>query len=446
MHTRIIGLALAATLTAPAVRAEDPAPAVSQPPAAAPAAAPAAEASEREKEPATKGEVKALLEEIRRLKLELGLRDVEYQSYGGMGPAASKVYFAPKGLSLGGYGEAYYQNTLDRHTAAGALVPDKSDLYRVVLYTGYRFSPRIVFNSEVEFEHQNQVHVEFAYLDFLLHDALRLRIGNVLVPLGFVNEMHEPPFFNGVLRPDLETNLLPSTWNENGLGLHGDLGGGLRYKAYVLTGLNATNKALRGESWLRRARTAGSESPSETIAGVASLAYEVGPAALGAGVYHGRAGQGARDAEGYIDAEVTLAEAHAQVSMRGLQVRAMAVQGWLGDSARISAFQGGTPPVVLGKRTRGAYAEVAYDLLGLLAPDAGQSLSPFVRFEDIDLHHSVAGGLERDPAHDYTVLTAGLGYEPLPTVVLKADYQVKDSAAAARDRTEQVNVGVGFVF
>jgi hypothetical protein len=462
--TRILIVLAAALLVPPPARAQDPAPPVAPAPspgapaaptppakpAASPAAAAGAEAARPEvaQPPATRDELRALAEELRRLKLEMGLRDVEYQSYGGMGPAASKVYFAPKGLSIGGYGEVYYQNNLDRHTTTGALVTDRSDVYRVVLYTGYRFGPRVVFNAEVEFEHQNQVHVEFAYLDFLLHDALRVRAGNVLVPMGFVNEMHEPPFFHGVLRPDLETNLVPATWNENGAGLHGDLGGGLRYKAYVLTGLNATNKNLRGESWLRRARTAGSESPSETLAGVASLAWERGPVSAAAGVYHGRAGQGARDAEGFIDAEVTLAEAHAQLAHRGLQVRAILAGGWLSDTARIAAWQtgAGVTAVVPGRRTRGGYAEVAYDVLSLLAPDAGQSLSPFVRYEDIDLHRSVAPGLARNPAYDYTVLTAGLTYRPLATVVIKADYSRKDTGAASFSRSESVNAGIGFVF
>ncbi len=438
MRMNIIIVSLFALLlaAAPVARAQD---AGSPPPASAAAAQPA-------KEPATKDELKALLEELRRLKLELGLRDVEYQSYAGMGPAASKVYFAPKGLSIGGYGEAYYQNNLDRHTSSGALVTNRTDLYRVVLYTGYRFSPRVVFNSEVEFEHQSEVHVEFAYLDFLFTDALRLRAGSVLVPLGFVNEMHEPPFFNGVLRPDLETNLIPATWNENGVGLHGDLGGGLRYKLYGLAGLVGTNKSLRTDTWLRAARGFGRQSAAQTYAGVGSLAWERGPVSAGGGVYHGRAGQGARDAQGFIDAEVTLAEAHAQLAHRGLRLRGIVARGWLSDTARLAAFQGGTSPVVPGRQVRGAYGEVAFDVLSLLARDSGQALSPFVRYEDIDLHHSVAPGLARSPANDYTVLAAGLTYKPLPTVVAKLDYTRKDTDAASRSRAESVNVGVGFVF
>ncbi|HYG70233.1 MAG TPA: hypothetical protein VD838_21330, partial [Anaeromyxobacteraceae bacterium] len=235
-------------------------------------------------QPATKDEVRALAAELRRLKLELDLGETEYRSYEGMGPAASKVYFAPKGLAIGGYGETYYRNTLEDDAT------DRSDLYRVVLYAGYRFTPKIVFNAEIEFEHQDELAVEFAYLDFLMSDAVRLRIGNLLVPIGFVNEMHEPAFFNGVFRPALEQDLIPSTWNENGVGVHGELAG-LRYKAYALVGLNATSGEVSPGRWLRNARTGGGESPAESFAGVLNLAYDLGPAIVGGTVYGGRAGQ-----------------------------------------------------------------------------------------------------------------------------------------------------------
>ncbi|HEY6003645.1 MAG TPA: hypothetical protein VIV57_12280, partial [Anaeromyxobacter sp.] len=244
--------ALAIALAAPAVHAQST-PSESQP-----------AASESDKQPATKGEVKALLEELRRLKLELGLRDVAYQSYAGMGPAASKVYFAPKGLSIGGYGEFNYVN-MPKDGAA-----NEADMLRLVLYTGYRFSDRIVFNSEVEFEHAGkEISVEFAYLDFLLSDAIRLRAGNVLVPIGFVNELHEPPFFQGVFRPDVERFIIPTTWHENGVGVHGEVAG-LRYKAFVLQGLDlfrdTGDEPVEAGSWVREARTGGGEARAATLA------------------------------------------------------------------------------------------------------------------------------------------------------------------------------------
>jgi len=415
-----LAAALALLVAAPPARAQAPADA---PPERPPA------------EPATKEEVKALAEEVRRLKLELGLADVEYARFAGMGPAASKVYFAPKGLSLGGYGEVNYVNTLDDRT-------DTSDLYRVVLYTGYRFNDWIVFNAEVEYEHHSELSVEFAYLDFLFRDEAALRVGNVLVPMGFTNLVHEPPFFNGTFRPEVERRIIPTTWNENGLGVHGKLPAlGLSYQAYALVGLNATNGELSSTSWLRNARTGGGEAPAEDLAAVAALAWEAGPWAVGASVYRGGAGQGVRDADGRIDATVTLVEAHAKVAWRGLEARGLYTRGSVSDAARLSALSGGE---VIGSEVNGFYLEASYDLLGRLAPASGQALAPFVRFESLDLNAKVPGGLVADPEATYGFLTAGLTYRPIPTVVVKADYSRKDTDGSAAE--DQVNLGVGFVF
>jgi hypothetical protein len=438
-----IGILFAALLAAP-IAAAEPASSTPSEPAPSKSGEPAAQP---ESKPASREEVKALVEEIRRLKLELGLRDVAYQSYGGMGPAASKVYFAPKGLSIGGYGELNY---VDLRGNAGA---NSTDLLRFVLYAGYRFNDRIVFNSEVEWEHAGgEVSVEFAYLDFLVSDAIRLRVGNVLVPVGFVNELHEPPFFHGVFRPDVEQRIIPTTWDDNGVGLHGELAG-LRYKAYLLTGLDLFrhgDEPLQPGSWVREARSGGSESRAATVAGVLNLGYAAGPVTVGGSVYRGRADQRERTAAGErIQADVTLAEGHAQLAWRGLQARVLGVVGTLGDADKVSTELAARGVLAaggaLGSRVTGGYGELAYDLLALLAPGGEAALSPFVRYEKYDLNARVPAGFVRDPALDASVVTAGLTYKPIPTVVVKADWQRHDSAADA-PAVDQLNLGAGFAF
>jgi hypothetical protein len=453
--------ALAASLlaAAPAVAEEPSAPA---PAADSPQAAPdggARKPRPAEEEPATKGEVKALVEELRRLKLELGLRDVEGRSYAGMGPAASKVYFAPKGLSIGGYGEFFYRNNLGATgsdacaTSPGAC--DFTDILRAVLYTGYRFSDKIVFNSEVEFEHQRQVFVEFAYLDFLFADPIRLRIGNVLVPMGITNELHEPVFFHGVERPEVERNLIPSTWNENGIGLHGEVLPGLTYKVYALQGLSVARAAPSPGSWIRNLRTRGGTSGSaagdrafaETIAGVAALAYQDGPLSVGASAYHGRSGQGqqvsATDPR-KIQGDVTMFEAHAQLAARGAQLKALAVQGEIEDAELINARHGLSGTGGLGSRVRGAYVEGAFDVMSLFQRE--NQLMPFVRYELLKLHDRVPAGTTANPALDVDVVVAGLTYKPVPNVALKADWTWRKTQVASDAVARAVNVGAGFVF
>jgi hypothetical protein len=445
MTSKHLAALLAATaLAAPTLAAEEkPAPSGASPPAAA-GSPPAGKGPASADAPATKEEVRTLAEELRRLKLEVGIPDVEYRSFAGMGPAASKIYYQPKGLALGGYGEFTYRNNLDD------LPNDQSDLLRAVLYAGYRFTPGIVFNSEIEFEHAgHEVGVEFAYLDFLFTDALRLRVGNVLIPIGFVNEMHEPPFFHGVLRPEVERVIIPTTWHENGIGLYGELRG-LRYKAYLVNGLDPVGTAggdepVRASDWLRRGRTGGGESIAESFAGVLNLSYEYGPAVVGGTVYHGRAGQGRSAPSGArITAEVTMLEAHAGVAWRGLQARGLVVHGRLSQANLVSEALGLTGNAVIGSQVLGAYGELAYDVLARGGHEA--SLSPFVRYEYVDLHREVPAGGTRNPALRYDLVTTGLTFKPIPTVVLKADFQWKHTDAAAGAVTRAVNVGAGFVF
>ena len=143
--------------------------------------------------------VAILADELERTRRQLAVPDDQpLSSKFGLGPAASKIYDLGRGLSIGGYGEGYYSRLVgDKGDAK-----NRADLLRLVLYTGYKFTDSILFNAEIEFEHATtsstessgggSVSVEFAYLDFLLRDWANIRAGLVLVPMGFINEIHEP--------------------------------------------------------------------------------------------------------------------------------------------------------------------------------------------------------------------------------------------------------------
>ncbi len=121
------------------------------------------------------------------------------------------------------------------------------DFRRFVLLFTHRFSDRIRFVSELELEHAfvegqvdaGELELEQAYLDFLLSRGFNVRAGIVLIPVGIINERHEPPVYYGVERPLVDTVLVPTTWFEAGAGVHGELGRGWRYRAYVISPLNA---------------------------------------------------------------------------------------------------------------------------------------------------------------------------------------------------------------
>src|SRR4029078_5147874 len=121
------------------------------------------------------------------------------------------------------------------------------DFHRFVLLVNHSFSDRLRFIGELEVEHAfgegledaGEIEVEQAYLDILVKPALNFRAGMMLVPVGIINERHEPPVFYGVERPFVDTFIIPTTWFEAGAGVHGRAGSRFAYRAYVMAPLDA---------------------------------------------------------------------------------------------------------------------------------------------------------------------------------------------------------------
>ena len=136
---------------------------------------------------------------------------------------------------------------MDFHFNKREFEDGRLDFHRFVLLITHRFSDRIRFVSELELEHAlvegleeaGELELEQAYVDFLLTRGFNVRAGMLLVPVGIINERHEPPTYYGVERPFVDTVIVPTTWFDVGAGVHGELGRGWRYRAYVMSPLNA---------------------------------------------------------------------------------------------------------------------------------------------------------------------------------------------------------------
>ncbi|HAT63501.1 MAG TPA: hypothetical protein DCS66_02720, partial [Flavobacteriaceae bacterium] len=100
-----------------------------------------------------------------------------------------------KAVTVGAYGEMTYNQP---ESDNGEL-----DVQRLVLLFGYKFNDKTQFVTEVEFEHVEEVFIEQAFVNYAVGDNLSLRGGLMLVPMGIVNEFHEPTTFNGVERPEV---------------------------------------------------------------------------------------------------------------------------------------------------------------------------------------------------------------------------------------------------
>jgi len=378
-----------------------------------------------------RAQLDALAGEIERFELRDVMPQVG-QSVFGLGPAASKVYAVESGLSIGGYGEALYQ----AHSGSKA---DTADFLRGVFYVGYKFDPAWVFNSEIEFEHAStdtggSASVEFAYIDHLRSEELNLRAGLVLLPMGFVNELHEPTAHLGATRPETEQRIIPSTWRENGVGLFGDVGP-FTYRAYVANGLDATGFSADG---LRGGRQKGSKALAEDVAFVGRLDWTDTPGLVAGGsLYTGGSGQGQA---GLGDTDTTIIELHGEAKWRGFTLRALAARAEVDDVAALNLVLDPTGTETVGEEMEGAYVELGYDVLAAAHPQSGQALTPFVRWESLDTQARVPAGFSADPSKDEEIVTFGVEYRPIDEIVFKLSFQDLERG------TDRLNLLVGYVF
>src|SRR5574339_1079189 len=139
------------------------------------------------------------------------------------------------------------------------------DFHRFVLLLTHSFSDRIRFVGELELEHAvvegleeaGELELEQAYVDFLLSRSFNVRAGMMLMPFGIINERHEPPVYYGVERPFIDTVVIPSTWFEVGAGVHGEVGRGWRYRAFVTSPLDASE--FSAEEGIRQGQQKGAD-------------------------------------------------------------------------------------------------------------------------------------------------------------------------------------------
>ncbi len=408
-----------------------------------------------------------LTREVEKLRTNLTIPDeVQYKSAYGLGPAASKVYQVGKGLSIGGYGEANYQVRVDdqggREKDTGKdkgqdklINPDNADLERLVMYVGYKFTDNILFNSEIEFEHgsvegsgngNGDVSVEFAALDFFIDPIANVRAGMVLLPMGFLNQIHEPPFYFGNNRPEVERQIIPSTWREIGVGLFGAITPELTYTTYVVNGMDAADFSSAG---IRSGRQKGAQAYAEDLAFVGRLDYT--PTALpgltvGGSAYLGNSGQNQLFANQQVDVFTQLYEAHVQWKYRGLEFRTLGSWGHIDDADVLSAYRKlkSLKDPTIGEENYGWYTEVGYDILPLLNPNTSQYLAPFFRYEQLDTIASAPVGFSDDETKDRKIYQFGLQYKPIPNVVIKADY--RNFMAKKGPLADDFNLGFGFIF
>jgi len=362
-------------------------------------------------------------------------------------PVASDSALA--GTTLWGYGELNY----NRPTGdAGAT---QADLRRAVIGFGHSFDESTRVYGEFEWEHavasaddQGETEVEQLFVEHSLAANYGVRAGLMLIPLGLLNEHHEPANYYGVERNFVETAIIPTTWREGGVAMYGTTDSGFTWNVGVGTGPDLGKWDPSSDE--------GRESPlgsihqelqlakAHDLSGFGALNWQGIPGLLvGGGVFAGKIGQGAADfpADG---AQLVLSEAHVRWQPGPFDLSALYSRGTISDTQALNlAYLGQPTPVP--KAFWGGYAQGAWRALEW----GRSSLVPFMRYEEFNTGAEYAQqppGFGTPALPTQRVWTAGANYYLNPNVVFKVDYQHFNYDDDALGYGNRFDLGLGYQF
>jgi len=314
---------------------------------------------------------------------------------------------------LGGYGELHYN---DKNGSDNQV-----DAHRFVLYLEHEFTDDVRFFSEVELEHsiagddQNgEIELEQAYIEWDYTNNHSATFGQFLIPVGLINETHEPDTFYGVERNSVEKNIIPATWWEIGVMLGGEIAPGFTYDLAATSGLETPTSGK--DAYLpRKGRQKGSKATAEDFAYTGRLKYTAIPGLELAAtlMYQEDIAQGM----GADDASALLWETHAVYQSGDFSLRALyAMWDIDGDEAE-----------ALGRDEQdGWYIEPSYKLT--------PRLGFFARYSEWDNN---AGDSADTEIEEWDL---GLNFWLVENVVFKADW------ADQKNGEDSFNLGVGWSF
>jgi hypothetical protein len=329
--------------------------------------------------------------------------------------------------AISGYGEASYKYNTHYKTAT-------ANLDRVVVFLGHRFSKKISLFTETEVENakvasngnNGEVSLEQAFLKFNANKDLYVVAGLFLPRIGITNENHLPTTFNSVARPKLETQLIPATWRELGVGIYYTVPQipGLNLSACLVNGLSA--KGMGTGQGIVDARFEGQNATASNIAVNAAVLYYYKHFRFQAsGYYGGTAGLTPRAADslklnsGPLGTPIGMCEIDVQYLTNAFYFKALGTLMSLPDAQSINAAYANNTPSAMN----GFYVEAGYNLLARTKYEE-KKLTVFSRYEYFDLNAQVPTNGIRNDAWRKSYVTSGIAFKPVQGVLIKADVQV----------------------
>ena len=345
---------------------------------------------------------------------------------------------------LTGYGELNY-NRYPKNASA-----TQADARRIVLGIQHRFDDKTKFVGEFEWEHavtsagdRGEAAVEQAYIEHQLTPKLAVRAGLFLIPMGLLNENHEPTAYYGVERNFVETAIIPSTWREGGVMLMGNTDAGLSWKAGLTTGFDLNKwTSTSGDGKASPLGSIHQElqlAKAKNLSVLGSLDWRGTPGLLvGGGLFTGQAGHGAL--AGNVNPRITVWDAHARWTPGKWDFAAVYAAGSISGAEALN-LPFAADPTPIPSKFDGMYVQAAYQLWS----QGDYQLKPFARFERFNTakaYGSFPVGLGRAADPYERVSTVGANFHIAQGVVVKTDYQV----FAVNKNSNRLNLGLGWSF
>lgn len=405
--------------------------------------------------------------------------------------AQEKTDNALSRLSVGGYGEAvmsrnFYSQHFNRYRDPLTYKDDKShgrfDLPHVTLNLGYDFGRGWTMGIEIEFEHggtESAVEIdadesgeyeaetekggEVALEQFWINKAFsdgqfNVKAGELIIPVGEINQHHLPNEFFSVYRSEGEAKLLPNTWHQIGLSLWGSLPQ-WRYEAIFTSGLDA--ERFGHDCFVHYGATSPYEYKLANVyAGAARIDnYSVKGLRLSLSGYYGytfrnterKAGASYDDCHGAL----AIGSFGFELNRWNLIVRGNATYANLSDAERITAFcnaypkhtqQDGSPSKhsPIGSSAYSFGGEAGYDVFSIFdALRQKQKLYVFGRYEDYNTY--ATGNKKVAYTYDHVKrMSFGINYKPIPQIIVKAEWAKRYLDSAYNDEPS-ISLGVMFV-
>jgi hypothetical protein len=394
------------------------------------------------------------------------------------------------GLAIGAYGEMMFGAA--QNPAAGGQWQNGADIRRMVLLPTYAITDNIIFNAELEWEHggfspdgddkvNGEIDVEQLWIDFKIVDQFNWRAPGIdLIPIGYINEHHEPTQFYSVLRPEIYNGLIPSTWMAPATSVYGSIADGLGYQIMVSSSIEDFGgdfstrtdantvppfpigypAGINGLEALALARPTISDfrQLSNTVAVTGRLDYAPPSVPGFAGSISGYYTPNTTPRGAYANTGVLLgrssltmldSEFRYHIPNTGFELRGEGVFVTFGNPANLRANNDGDPTDNVGKTMYGASGEIAYHFpLGTILHSEWEAV-PFYRYTYENLQTSGFAGTDVNAptgAGQLQFHNVGIAVFPSPKLVLKATYQKVINRDPAGANADSVLGGAGFFF